>query len=196
MTFRTTFYKNKAMTIMSRCSIKFTLGRGNSFCILISIVLTIKAKIYFTLGSFWQIGFLSSRVNCGEFFKKEGLKNLHKSTSSRMYLHKAALSWANSFWTLLIKTLVITSNHIILLPNLVIISVIPNLILGFKVSGYILFCNPLQCSSEKSVVQRWCNSMQKPHPRYLECGFIVTPTGFTKCNHLQYQQNLLHLCIN
>ena len=25
---------------------------------------------------------------------------------------------------------------------------------------------------------RWCNSIQKPHPRYLECGFMVTPTGF------------------
>ena len=32
--------------------------------------------------------------------------------------------------------------------------------------------------SVNSVVQRWCNFNVKPHPRYLECGFMVTPTGF------------------
>ena len=31
-----------------------------------------------------------------------------------------------------------------------------------------------------SVVQRWCNFNVKPHPRYLECGFMVTPTDYTE----------------
>ena len=30
----------------------------------------------------------------------------------------------------------------------------------------------------KSVVCRWYDKIEKPHSRYLECGFVVTPTGF------------------
>ena len=33
-------------------------------------------------------------------------------------------------------------------------------------------------SFQKSVVCWWYDIKKKPHPRYLECGFMVTPTGF------------------
>ena len=32
--------------------------------------------------------------------------------------------------------------------------------------------------SENLVVRWWYAGKVKPHPRYLECGFIVPPTGF------------------
>ena len=36
----------------------------------------------------------------------------------------------------------------------------------------------LNLKEGESVVQRWCDPIQKTHSRRLECVFMVTPTGF------------------
>ena len=46
------------------------------------------------------------------------------------------------------------------------------------------------------MVQRWCKYKVKPHSRYLEWGFRVTPTGFIQCNTIKQHQNHTTLYIN
>ena len=37
----------------------------------------------------------------------------------------------------------------------------------------------------EELINRWCKCKEKPHSICIECGFVVTPTGFTIYNPLQ-----------